>query len=399
MRWKDKKKLALVLSGGGVKAAAFHIGVCLGLREKGFRFAGGTKEGIEAHLDDGPQPMTFRIYVGSSAGAVISTFLAAGYSIDAVIDAFTRGAGLGPLTRHKSDASFLKPITYRDIFALNIPSSRPQRIFPSLFRKKPVITGGIEVLLKQGFKVNGIFSTRNLEKYLRTNVFPNNQFHSLDAQLYVVATQLNHSRKVIFGPYEETTKTKDVKYANYATISQAVAASAALPPFFAPYSITNHKGKKIQFFDGEIRDTLSTHVAADHGADLVVSSYSIQPYHYNSEIGSLHEYGMPIIFNQALYQVVQQKIERHIKHQQDMHSIIKAVNGYLKQAQIAEEHREKLIEILISRSQFNPAVDYIYIHPSPHDYEMFFADHFSLNPNILTAIVRTGFKAAMNALR
>lgn len=343
--------------------------------------------------------MTFRIYVGSSAGAVISTFLAAGYSIDAVIDAFTRGAGLGPLTRHKSDASFLKPITYRDIFALNIPSSRPQRIFPSLFRKKPVITGGIEVLLKQGFKVNGIFSTRNLEKYLRTNVFPNNQFHSLDAQLYVVATQLNHSRKVIFGPYEETTKTKDVKYANYATISQAVAASAALPPFFAPYSITNHKGKKIQFFDGEIRDTLSTHVAADHGADLVVSSYSIQPYHYNSEIGSLHEYGMPIIFNQALYQVVQQKIERHIKHQQDMHSIIKAVNGYLKQAQIAEEHREKLIEILISRSQFNPAVDYIYIHPSPHDYEMFFADHFSLNPNILTAIVRTGFKAAMNALR
>ena len=38
----EKQKPALVLSGGGVKAAAFHIGVCLALKDKGFKFAGGS---------------------------------------------------------------------------------------------------------------------------------------------------------------------------------------------------------------------------------------------------------------------------------------------------------------------------------------------------------------------
>jgi predicted acylesterase/phospholipase RssA len=261
------------------------------------------------------------------------------------------------------------------------------------------MSGGLEVLLKRGFKVNGLFTTHNLEKYLRQHVVLDNDFKSLGAELYVVATQLNHSRKVIFGGFDETTKTKDIKYANYAKISEAVAASASLPPFFAPYSIKNPKGKNIHFFDGEIRDTLSTHVAADHGADLVISSYSIQPYHYNEEMGSLHEYGIPAIFNQALYQVVQQKIERHIKHQQNTKAMINAVVGYLRQANVAEEHVEKLVEILIQKSNFNPNVDYIYIHPSPQDYQFFFSDHFSLNDKVLGATVKTGFKAAMTTLR
>ena len=397
MRLSEKKRLALVLSGGGVKASAFHIGVCLALREKGFKFSGGLKGPIAAEK---PGPLTFQIYVGSSAGSVISTFLAAGYSIDAVINAFVQGAkSETPLIRHRPSDSYLKPITYRDIFSLNVQAGYPTRLLSSLFRKKPVISGGLEVLFKRGFKMNGIFTTDNLERYLRKHVVPENDFKNLSAELYIVATQLNHSRKVVFGPYTETTKTKDIKYADFATISQAVAASASLPPFFSPYAITNRKGKDIHFFDGEIRDTLSTHVAADHGADLVISSYSIQPYHFNKEMGSLHEYGMPIIFNQALYQVVQQKIEKHIRHQQNTRSMINAVVGYLREAEINEEHVEKLVEILVQRSNFNPNVDYIYIHPSPHDYEFFFADHFSLNPKVLGSIVRTGFKSAMSSLR
>ncbi|MGE0764372.1 MAG: patatin-like phospholipase family protein, partial [Bdellovibrionales bacterium] len=131
----------------------------------------------------------------------------------------------------------------------------------------------------------------------------------------------------------------------------------------------------------------------------VIASYSIQPYHFNEEMGSLHEYGIPIIFNQALYQVVQQKIERHIKHQQNTRAMINAVVGYMRQANLGEEHIDKLVEILVQRSNFNPNVDYIYIHPSPHDHHFFFADHFSLNPKVLGSIVRTGFKSAMTTLR
>lgn len=401
MHLSEKNNIALALSGGGVKAAAFHIGVCIALREKGFRFAGGSPDHVSNIYSD--NKLTFKTYVGSSAGSVISAFLAAGFDIDSIVEAFMSGAGHDVPTSYKRGgpavASQLRPISYRDIFALNISASNPTKLFSSFFKKKPIISGGIEVLLKRGFKVNGVFSTQNLEKYLRENVHQENTFSSLGVKLFIVATQLNHSRKVVFGNFADSQKDDEVHYANFATVSQAVAASAALPPFFSPYAIHDHKGREVYYFDGEIRDTLSTHVAADQGADLVIASYSIQPYHYTKEIGSLHEYGMPIIFNQALYQVVQQKIDRHIRYQKNINQLISAVDGYLRQTDISNEHREKLLEILISRTKHNPNVDYIYIHPSPQDYEMFFADHFSLNPDILTKIVKTGFKSAMQALR
>jgi predicted acylesterase/phospholipase RssA len=401
VKLSEKNNLALVLSGGGVKAAAFHIGVCIALREKGFRFAGGSPEHVNNVFSD--NKLTFKTYVGSSAGSVISTFLAAGYDIDSIVESFMRGAGHSvTAARNKSrdpSPTYLRPLTYRDIFALNIRSGSPTRIFQSFFKKKPIISGGVEVLLKRGFKVNGVFSTENLERYLREDAHPPNSFTSLGVQLFIVATQLNHARKVVFGAKDNTSEDEEVQYANFATVSQAVAASAALPPFFAPYPIHDDKGREIYYFDGEIRDTLSTHVASDNGADLVISSYSIQPYHYNKDIGSLHEYGMPIIFNQALYQVVQQKISSNIRYRKSVKQLISAVDGYLKQTDISNEHREKLLEILVSRTKYNPNVDYIYIHPSPQDYEMFFADHFSLNPEILAKIVKTGFKSAMHALR
>ncbi len=398
VKLSEKKKVALVLSGGGVKAAAFHIGVCLALREKGFKFAGGSAASDRLHFEG--QPLTFTLYVGSSAGSVIATFLASGHSLDSIIEAFTKGEGLGGLTPPKSsDTGSLRPIQYTDMFSLNIGAASPLKLLPKLFRKRLKISGGFEALLKEAFKVNGVFTTRNLQRYIHTQVFPEDDFKQLGAELYIVATQLNHSRKAVFGPYPENYKTKEIKYCNYARVSDAVAASAALPPMFAPYGIPNAKGKEIFYFDGEIRDTLSTHVAADQGADLIIASYSIQPYHFNQEMGSLHEYGIPLIFNQALYQLVQQKIQSHIRHQNNVRGMLKSVQGYMREKGIAEEHVEKLTEILLNKTNFNPSVDYIYIHPTPQDYEFFFYDHFSLNAKVLQRIVRTGFKSTMNTLR
>lgn len=397
MRLSEKKKIALVLSGGGIKAAAFHLGVCLALREKGFTFAGGSHDDVQAKYSN--DRLTFKVYVGSSAGAVISTFLAAGYSVEAIIDAFERGSDsdLHRLTKRKKIYARLKPITYRDMFALN--GGNFIGLIPNVMRRRSIVTGGLEALVKNGFKINGLFTTKGIERYLRTHVLRNNSFASLGVDLFIVATQLNHSRKVIFGNFPETTKVRTIKYANYSTISDAVAASASLPPVFAPYGIRNQKGKELFFFDGEIRDTLSTHIAADAGADLVISSYSVQPYHYTPVMGSLHNYGIPLIINQALYQVIQQKIEKHIEHQQHISAIMSAVDGYFRQAGLPDEHREKLIEIIAKRVHHKPGVDYIYIHPSPQDHEMFFVDHFSLNPDILGRIVHIGFRAALQVLR
>jgi hypothetical protein len=144
---------------------------------------------------------------------------------------------------------------------------------------------------------------------------------------------------------------------------------------------------------------MSTHIANDHGCDLVIASYTIQPYHFTEAMGSLHQYGIPVILNQALYQVVEQKIENHLKARNSIGSIYNAVDGYLKQINIEEEHRQKLLSIITERTNYRPETDFIYIHPDAQDYKTFFADHFSLSPGLLKNSVQAGFKSALNALR
>lgn len=395
MKIRDKKKIALVLSGGGIKAAAFHIGVCLALKEKGFNFLGGSAETLE-RLPKTNDSMTIRLYVGSSAGSVISSVLASGYTIESLVNAFEVGLGYNKIF-NEFGLNELKPLTYRHLFAINAKGII--KSVPNFFKRKSILSGGLESLLKHSFSINGLFTTVGIESYLRKHVLPVNSFRQLGVELFVIGTQLNHSRKVIFGNFNETSKDTRLMYLNSASISEAVAASTALPPVFAPYGIKQADGKELFFFDGEIRDTLSTHVAADHGADLVISSYSVQPYHYTPEMGSLHQYGIPVILNQALYQVIQQKIEKHIEHQQEVRSIYNSVEGYLKQAHVDPVHRNKILEIIEKRVNFKPNVDYMYIHPRPQNYEMFFVDHFSLNPKIMARIARIGFKSAISTMR
>lgn len=390
-----KQRVALCLGGGGIKAAAFHVGACLALQEKNFQFIGGTKSNVEnTQLEEGKTPIN--IYIGSSAGAIISAYLAAGYSVPTIIKAFEMDSEMAAPIEDGSTGS-LKGLSYKDIFQIN--GSSLMNYLPSNFFKRPSIAGGFEVLLKSGFKVNGMFKTDGIERYMREQILPTNQFDQLGVDFYVIATQLNHTRKVVFGNFEETTKHEHIKWANYANISDSIAATTALPPVFAPYPIKRPDGKDIYFFDGEIRDTLSSHVAEDIGADLVIASYSLQPYHYTPEMGSLHEHGIPVIINQALYQVVNQKIRRYIREKQKYRDIINEIKDYFQQHNLPREHAQNVVDIFADKFEHKNHVDYIYLHPSPQDYELFFMDHFSLSPKVLGKIVKIGFLSAIRCLR
>ena len=204
MRIRDKKKVALVLSGGGIKAAAFHIGVCLALQEKGFKFAGGTKEMVRQNFGS-DDPMTIRLYVGSSAGAFVASVLAAGYPVESLINAFQVGSGSDP-TFDKSDLRYLKPISYRSLFNLN--SSGLMKFIPRSIMEKALVTGGLESILKNGLKLNGLFSTKGIENYLRKEVLVDNDFARLGVELFIIGTQLNHTRKAIFGNFPRTAQGK-----------------------------------------------------------------------------------------------------------------------------------------------------------------------------------------------
>jgi predicted acylesterase/phospholipase RssA len=404
MNIHNKKKIALVLSGGGIKAAAYHIGVCLALKEKGFAFSGGSKEWVQQKFPEQthtgshslPPKPTIKLYVGSSAGAFIASVIASGKSLESLITAFQVGFGNSPFYELPKE-DHIKPIGYRHLFNLNsksILSWMPQSLL-----QKSILTGGLEVFLKQGFKLNGIFNTNGIERYLRKYILDENEFARLGVELYIVSTQLNHSRKTIFGPYLESTKNETTRYIGYTKISEAVAASTSLPPMFAPYPIKKPDGNLIYHYDGEIRDTLSTHVAADHGADLIIASYSMQPYHFNPEVGSLHTFGIPAIVNQALYQVLEQKVAKHIQFQNQKKDTYLALKKACAELNLPSASTHKILDLVKEKLNHKPDVDYIYIAPRAQNYEMFFADHFSLNPQILEKILRIGFKSGLQVLR
>jgi predicted acylesterase/phospholipase RssA len=401
MNIQNKKKIALVLSGGGIKAAAYHIGVCMALKEKGFVFSGGSKEWVQQkfptqNVPEEQQKPTIKLYVGSSAGAFVASVLASGKSLESLVTAFQVGFNNSPFYKLPKDEN-IKPIGYRHIFNLN--SKRILSWIPETLLEKSLLTGGVEVLLKKGFKLNGVFNTNGIERYLRKYILDENEFSRLGVELYIISTQLNHSRKTIFGPFLESSKTPTTKYIGYTKISESVAASIALPPMFAPYPIKKPDGKVIYHYDGEIRDTLSTHVAADHGADLIIASYSMQPYHFNPEVGSLHTFGMPAIINQALYQVLEQKVAKHIHFQKQKKDTYTALKKSCAELNLPNDTTNTLLNLVKTKLEYKPEVDYIYIAPRPQNYEMFFADHFSLNPQILEKILRIGFKSGLQVLR
>ncbi|MBL7715632.1 MAG: patatin-like phospholipase family protein [Bdellovibrionales bacterium] len=395
----SKKKIAFVCSGGASKAGAFHLGVALALQEQGFRFFGGVATpGGKPHV---PAPMEIGTYVGSSAGSMICAMLAAGYSLENIFNSFRGKVSDDPVDNIPKP---LTPLTYTKMLKLRTGIAREQ-LEQLLFIKQmlgAVAKGDWESLIQMKWmKFTGLFSTSGIEEYMRDDVLPSNSFKDYPADLFIPATQLNHSRKVVFGKYRYQPPPHDLtcQYDNDVSISQAVAASTALPFIFSPYPIQNPDGTKTFYIDGEVRETLSTHVAVDAGADLIIASYTHQPVHLKKELGSLTEHGLPAILIQSIYLLVEQKINNHVHSKKIQRNAIDAVHQYCKQQGVSEEHRKRIIEILEAEMHHRRDVDSIYVHPSPADATMFHGEHFSLSAKRMQDYVRAGFRAGIDTLR
>jgi predicted acylesterase/phospholipase RssA len=391
-------KTGLVCSGGATKAAAFHVGVCLALRDKGFSFIGGRAEEptpVDALPYPRPHyhPHQIATYVGSSAGALIASLLGSGIAIESIINSFADD------TEFKVPGTFpvLPKITYRDMLAIHW--MKPGQVLRSL-TSSPLIGRTLESFFLKNLRIPGLFSTRGLAKYLQKNVLPTDRFHELKADLFIVGTQLDHSRKVIFGRYG-TDKIFDQysQYSSTATISDAVAASMSLPPIFAPYPIRHMGGKQRYYIDGEIRETLSTHVAKENGCDLLICSYTHQPYHFKEDIGSLFNYGIAAIVIQTVYQAIEQKVYGSRKAHEHKMLALKTVKEFFREHKYPEDHLETLTRRLEDKLDFKEGLHYIWIHPEPKDREMFFGDHFTLDAKTLQNVVTIGYKRAMAELR
>jgi predicted acylesterase/phospholipase RssA len=343
-------KTGLVCSGGATKAAAFHMGVALALRDKGFSFVGGrVTEPPPYNSCAYPKykfhPQEISTFVGSSAGAFAVALLSSGIPIESVLNSFSEN----PVFKIPSDYKALPKLNYKDMLSIAWP--KPSTIIKNL-KKVSFFNKTIESMVLKNLRLPGFFSTRGLAQYLKKNVLPATFFNELKADLFIVGTQLDHSRKIIFGRYR-TEKTFDTysKYASSAEIADAVAASMSLPPIFSPYMILNEAKEERYYLDGEIRETLSTHVAKDNGCDLIFCSYTHQPYHYDENIGSLIHYGISAIIIQTLYQSIEQKIYGAKKMHEFKVIALETVREFLKEKKFPANELKELTTNLESMVQ------------------------------------------------
>ncbi len=375
------KKTALVFSGGVVKAAAWHLGVSLALDEFGFCLNSNGKKS-----EDG---LDISTYVGSSAGALISLYFASGFRPIDIIAA----------TIENSNPT-LKPITYKDMLSLTNPMKKPPK--STTYDPFDGLPFYIKALLTPFLNISGLFSTHGLHRYIQKNVIHSDDFSDYSADLFVVATQLDHSRKVIFSKFNYPNPSHDPTAVYYTGISicDAVAASMSVPPFYAPYPVKNSLTKQIDYYiDGEIRETLSTHVAIDNGCEIIISSWTHTPYHYHDEIGSLVNYGIPAICIQAIYLLIQKKIVDHRSRRLNSKDILETVSDYMKKDKFTESQRKKITSILEQKLNHQPNLHLIDIYPSHENYNLFFKNSFSLNADKMAEIIKMGYKRTYEIFR
>jgi predicted acylesterase/phospholipase RssA len=380
------KKIALVLSGGVVKAAAWHLGVTLALDELGFSLKSNKNSSPGQDLNQ--RSLEISTYVGSSAGGLICVYLASGYTPQDIIQATLNIKG-----------KKFKGISYKDMFALR----RPTLKMPKLNLTSPLegFPGIIKNLIRPFYSVPGFFTTEGLRNYLLENVIEHDNFEDFAADLFIVATQLDHSRKVIFSKFNYPNPSHDSTSVYYTgtSVSQATAATMAVPPFYAPYPIKNKVNDQMEYYiDGEIRDTLSTHVAEDNGCDVIISSWTHTPYHFHDEVGSLANYGLPSIAIQSIYLMIQKKIISSRAERARAIDVMDTVNSYMKAEKFTNTHRREIMAIMQRKLNINPKVKLIDIYPDHHDYKLFFANSFSLSPDTSTHAVESGYKRTMKLL-
>ncbi len=187
-------------------------------------------------------------------------------------------------------------------------------------------------------------------------------------------------------------------YYNNVVVSQAVAAAVAVPPMFAPYSITNpSNGRSFQYYDGEVRETLSAHVARDAGADFIITSSIWSPYQYHHKMGAVSDLGMSAMAEQALHQLVEEKVSRDQRlagsYYQLMELILDRGQRHGLAPEVTQELSREAAALLRHRK-----VPTLQITPQPHDHQFFLEGFFRFNQRSLDRCMEAGQRALEHAL-
>jgi predicted acylesterase/phospholipase RssA len=223
----------------------------------------------------------FDIYVGCSAGSVVASLLANGVrasDLYRILDQdiedplnFRRGAVFSGDSFRRAAGRF-----GRMVWAFG------KNAMTGLRGSVPDMLARAERDLPDGF-----FSLTALEQFMREGFAARgltNSFAKLTPTLLIPAIDLDRAERVVFGRGD----LRDVP------ISQAIAASSAIPGFFQPYAIGGR-----DYVDGGVGFSGHADLAAQAGADVVFVVHPLVPNLPNGDGTTVRSRGLYTIMEQA----------------------------------------------------------------------------------------------------
>lgn len=290
-------KTALVLAGGGLTGAVYEIGALRAIDDLL----------VNRTVND------FDIYVGTSAGALVSSFLANGMSPKEMLQVIS------------GTHDEIQPVERRHVFNLNtrewlrrglaLPGKLLQGASHYLRHREDMTLFDFVWSLIEALP-SGLYDNAAMAEYLEqvlTNYGFRNRFDELHKELYIIATDLDAGDRAVFG----------CGHIEDAPISAAIAASSAVPVVYRPVRIGDR-----EYIDGGIRGNASLDLAIERGAELVICINPLVPYDnrrrdaipfLGHDGGYLSAKGIQGIANQVLHIMMHAGLNYHIKQVRRMH--------------------------------------------------------------------------------
>ena len=296
-RRRRASKTALVLGGGGFTGGVYEIGALRAL----------DLLAVNQTVNE------FDVYVGTSAGAFICSLTANGVTPEEMMRVLNRDL-TSPL--RDIDLQMLLRPNYRGLISRGV--TFPFRLL-GVARELASHIGEVSAVdlltgLASGLP-NGFYSGDGIAQYVEealTDPDRSNDFRLLERELYLTATDLDTTERVVLGEGEWA----DVP------ISEAVAASGALPLVYEPVRI-----KDREFIDGGIRSTTNVDVAVERGAKFIVVINPVVPYvnDYSKRIPTVlgnrarrvSDMGIAAIANQSFRALSHDRLHRAMRDWQE----------------------------------------------------------------------------------
>jgi NTE family protein len=245
---RRQSKTALVLGGGGFTGGVYEIGALRAL----------DLLAVNRTIND------FDVYVGTSAGAFVASMVANGITPEEMMRVINRDLpsplsdiSLGTLLQPNYNGFLRKSLT----FPLRV-AGVAREFLSHLGEISAVdLVNGLA-----GGLPSGVYSGTGIERYVEEALSDpdrTNDFRLLNSELYLTATDLDSTERIVMGEGEWM----DVP------ISTAVAASGALPMIYEPVRVNGR-----EFIDGGIRSTTNLDVAVEHGARFIVVINPVVPF-------------------------------------------------------------------------------------------------------------------------